>query len=666
MDGVTGTTAAGQASAEVPEGDDKIASSTFASTDDVATAPVQIVESKPILIDAATQTVPDDAPPSSERDVATTLPIPVSAAADDEESEGKSIPIDHASSNEKADISSSDVLATTGLAAGVAAGAYALADNKSSPLDTTIDNELPSTNQVASSSVNGHTPSGDAVPDHHHQYKDSATLTSSAIVAEQMAPAVGSSVAEANVKSGDLSEGRGEDVDGFGEQSHANVPVITDRDTATNTATGVPAEHMEKEDLSLSQATRDVSSAVPSEVQQPNEELVQHTTSSSKLVEAAALTGGIASIGMAEKAAEKHFLSAHPSVVAHQQAPIEDDVVSTTDASGQAVPSLQTTEEPHQDRALGHATILGTSYPPNKLTQKNLAALSASPDGNDITFANSKREFDTISRSDVGSGSRRASSSIYKPISEKEGYSSTIAPNMVSNITQTMIGGWMYKNTRKAVGSGFSDNRHRRFFWIHPYSRTLYWSMKEPGSNGEAKAKSVNIESVSSVPEHSNSPPGLPTVSLLVKTSTRDIKFTASDITQHEIWLQAINYLLGRPAGNMLGMSQPRPDPQSMRSNPSILLRKPSYQRIQSVFSSAASNAPSRADSARYAGDGLNDDDLEDLEDVRMCCDGKHHISKLEKHQHHHRSSKQYRPVSGASFDQPFAMSITSGNGSAN
>jgi hypothetical protein len=658
VDGVTGTTAAGQASAEVPEGDDNIATSTLASTDDVATTPVQVVESKPILIDAATQTVPDDA--SSERAVATALPIPVSAAADDEETEGKSIPIDHASSTEKADISSSDVLATAALAA---AGAYALADNKSSPLDTTIDNELPLANQVASSPINGHTPSGDAVPD-HHQYKDSAKVTSSAIAAEQMAPTVASSVAEANVKSGDLPEGRGEDVDGFGEKSHASVPAITDRDTATNTATGVPAKHMEKEDLSLSQATRDVSSAVPSEVQ-PNEALTQPTTSSSKLVEAAALTGGIASIGMAEKAAENHFLSAHPSVVAHQQAPIED-VVSTSDASGQAMPSLQTTEEPHQDRALGHATILGTTYPPNKLTQKNLAALSASPDGNDITFANSKREFDNISRSDVGSGSRRASSSIYKPISEKEGYSSTIAPNMVSNITQTMIGGWMYKNTRKAVGSGFSDNRHRRFFWIHPYSRTLYWSMKEPGSNGEAKAKSVNIESVTSVPEHSNSPPGLPTVSLLVKTSTRDIKFTAPDIAQHEIWLQAINYLLARPAGNMLGMSQPRPDPQSMRSNPSILLRKPSYQRIQSVFSSAASNAPSRADSARYAGDGLNDDDLEDLEDVRMCCDGKHHISKLEKHQHHHRSSKQYRPVSGASFDQPFAMSITSGNGSAN
>jgi Meiotic cell cortex C-terminal pleckstrin homology len=650
VDGAIGTTAAGLASAELPESDANVATSTVAPTDDVATA--QVVESKPLLVDAATQTVPDNTPSSERDDVATALPIPISAdVAADQETEGKPIPIDHAASPENADIPSSDVLAITALAAGVA-GAYALADNKSTPLDTTADEAL-SPHQVVSSPVNGYTPSGDAVPDQH--YDDSAAMTSSAIAAEQMAPNVAPGVDEANMKSGDLTEG-GKDVDGFGEKSHASIPAIVDQDTATNTATGVPTKQMQQEPVSLPQATRDVSTASDEQSNGPAQNV------SSKLVEAAALTGGIVGIGMAEKAAGNHSLSAHPTV-AHQEAPVEA-ITSSADASGEVKPSLRT-EEPRQGHAHGHATIFNTTYPPSKLTQKNLAALSASPDGNDITFAN-KREFDNISRSDVESGSRRASSSIYKPISEKEGYSSTIAPNIVSNITQTMIGGWMYKNTRKAVGSGFSDNRHRRFFWIHPYSRTLYWSMKEPGSNGEAKAKSVNIDSITSVPEHSNSPPGLPTVSLLVKTSTRDIKFTAPDIAQHEIWLQAINYLLARPAGNVLGMSQPRPDPQSMRSNPSILLRKPSYQRIQSVFSSSASNAPSRADSARYAGDGLNDDDLEDLEDVRMCCDGKHHISKLEKHQHHHRSSKQYRPVSGASFDQPFAMSITSGNGSAN
>ncbi|KAI8641620.1 meiotic cell cortex C-terminal pleckstrin homology-domain-containing protein [Parasitella parasitica] len=48
-------------------------------------------------------------------------------------------------------------------------------------------------------------------------------------------------------------------------------------------------------------------------------------------------------------------------------------------------------------------------------------------------------------------------------------------------VTRTMIGDWMWKYTRKVVGSGISENRHCRFFWIHPYTQTLYWSSREPG-----------------------------------------------------------------------------------------------------------------------------------------------------------------------------------------
>ncbi|KAI9358388.1 hypothetical protein BD770DRAFT_455553 [Pilaira anomala] len=50
-------------------------------------------------------------------------------------------------------------------------------------------------------------------------------------------------------------------------------------------------------------------------------------------------------------------------------------------------------------------------------------------------------------------------------------------------LTRTMIGDWMWKYTRKVMGSGISENKHRRFFWIHPYTQTLYWSSREPGSS---------------------------------------------------------------------------------------------------------------------------------------------------------------------------------------
>lgn len=58
-------------------------------------------------------------------------------------------------------------------------------------------------------------------------------------------------------------------------------------------------------------------------------------------------------------------------------------------------------------------------------------------------------------------------------------------------LTQTMIGTWMWKYTRKTVGNGYSDKPHKRFCWIHPYTRTLYWSTAEPGvGEAESKAKS--------------------------------------------------------------------------------------------------------------------------------------------------------------------------------
>jgi hypothetical protein len=55
-----------------------------------------------------------------------------------------------------------------------------------------------------------------------------------------------------------------------------------------------------------------------------------------------------------------------------------------------------------------------------------------------------------------------------------------------------MIGEFLYKYTRKTMGKGLSDKRHRRFFWVHPYTKTLYWSSSDPGSTSvsESSAKS--------------------------------------------------------------------------------------------------------------------------------------------------------------------------------
>ena len=75
---------------------------------------------------------------------------------------------------------------------------------------------------------------------------------------------------------------------------------------------------------------------------------------------------------------------------------------------------------------------------------------------------------------------------------EQPGGGETTDPNIIHAITQTMIGEFLYKYPRKAIGKGYSERRHKRFFWVHPYTKTLYWSSADPGSSSvsESSAKS--------------------------------------------------------------------------------------------------------------------------------------------------------------------------------
>lgn len=123
-------------------------------------------------------------------------------------------------------------------------------------------------------------------------------------------------------------------------------------------------------------------------------------------------------------------------------------------------------------------------------------------------------------------------------------------PRMIQAITQTMIGEYLWKYTRKAGRSDISNTRHRRFFWVHPYTRTLYWSEQDPSTAGkqQLKAKSVAIEAVRVIPDDNAYPPGLHRKSLVVVTPGREIVFTAPTSQRHETWFNALSYLLLRTA----------------------------------------------------------------------------------------------------------------------
>lgn len=135
------------------------------------------------------------------------------------------------------------------------------------------------------------------------------------------------------------------------------------------------------------------------------------------------------------------------------------------------------------------------------------------------------------------------------------GLSSNTDPRMINAITQTMIGEYLWKYTRKAGRGTMSENRHRRYFWVHPYTRTLYWSDRDPSSAGRAelKAKSVPIEAVRVVTDDNPMPPGLHRKSLVIMTPGRSVKFTATTGQRHETWFNALSYLLLRTGEEAVG-----------------------------------------------------------------------------------------------------------------
>jgi hypothetical protein len=134
-------------------------------------------------------------------------------------------------------------------------------------------------------------------------------------------------------------------------------------------------------------------------------------------------------------------------------------------------------------------------------------------------------------------------------LSEFGGADST-DPAIIHAITQTMIGEYMFKYTRKSMGrGGHSDKRHRRYFWLHPYTKMLYWTISDPGGAkvSEGTSKSASIESVRVVEDSNPSPPGLHPESIIITTASREVKITAPNRERHEAWLAALEYLVHRP-----------------------------------------------------------------------------------------------------------------------
>ncbi|KAI7851884.1 meiotic cell cortex C-terminal pleckstrin homology-domain-containing protein [Circinella umbellata] len=200
----------------------------------------------------------------------------------------------------------------------------------------------------------------------------------------------------------------------------------------------------------------------------------------------------------------------------------------------------------------------------------------------DPTFVKNQQDDDNNDNSNLISSDSRA----------------TLTTNLVPAVTRTMIGDWMYKYTRKVVGSGISEKKHKRFFWIHPYTRTLYWGSQEPGVKHANGNKSALIISFQAVADNINPP------SIMIQTPRRSLKVRCFDIMAHRAWVKALNYLVSdsepstittknncaiEPSGSLSMLFQPR-----LRSSLCMPFSQPAASRsvasIHNYYCSSSNN----------------------------------------------------------------------------
>ncbi|CAG8711428.1 31236_t:CDS:2, partial [Racocetra persica] len=173
-------------------------------------------------------------------------------------------------------------------------------------------------------------------------------------------------------------------------------------------------------------------------------------------------------------------------------------------------------------------------------------------------------------------------------------------PNIIHMIAKTLIGDYLWKYTRNNF---WSRKRHRRFFWIHPYTNILYWSKENPATyefDSPNLKKKVSyftyIDYVHEIINDDYSSPDLYHTSLVITTPEGDMEITTQSKEQHECWFQALRYLHRRSGLNQI--------PTSL-----------SVELLNN-------------DSDYFCDD---DGDSDDLKNMRQCCNGRHDISKLER-----------------------------------
>lgn len=149
-------------------------------------------------------------------------------------------------------------------------------------------------------------------------------------------------------------------------------------------------------------------------------------------------------------------------------------------------------------------------------------------------------------------------------------FASLTDTSMIPAITQVVIGEYLFKYYRRmGPFTSITETRHERYFWVHPYSLTLYWSTSNPvlSNPSEVKTKAAAIISVESVSDNNPLPTGLYHKSIIVHSQNRSIKITCPTRKRHNIWYNALRYLINRNADD-LTMEVDEHDTREEEENP--------------------------------------------------------------------------------------------------
>jgi len=119
-----------------------------------------------------------------------------------------------------------------------------------------------------------------------------------------------------------------------------------------------------------------------------------------------------------------------------------------------------------------------------------------------------------------------------------------IDPEVANAIIECMRGEWLYKYAPHFLSA--VERRHRRFFFINPFNRTIQWTAEEPRRTAGhvAKAKNAFIDEVALMDDHHAHPAGLYYQTIVIRSGHKELKITAPNKVRHRVWCTALGYLL--------------------------------------------------------------------------------------------------------------------------